>query len=338
MRRRRRSWGSLLALVVLSAASAHPDVALVDGPLTLAPGARHVVPMALHFHRLVATYAVSQDEATEVTLLVRHGDPNRDAGAVPAAEGVLYGTALHGQGRISQLLACCDGIPFADLELELRNDGDAPVTVDVRVWAVHDDFAVVAARAESGALEVPLALFAALGVAAVAIGWRDRRAPRVRRATGLPPTFWGSATLCAAGLLASAALGVAGAARYGGGLVAGMVAVMADVPVPGGPFGSRAALVMGVLLLLWVTAIALWLACVRQGAHRVSPWPGRLGGALALSSLGGGLAMAWTYGLAWTPAVLGVVLGAPIAWVAWVAGRAPGAAPVAATRRAPGLG
>lgn len=323
-RRLASAFGLLLVLAGVATAGAHADVPLVDGTLALAPGASHVVPLALHYHRIVARYAVEPATATGVTLFVRRSDPTRAAGPVPSGGGVLYGKALRGEGRNSQLIACCDGVAYAPMELELRNDGDAPVTLDVRAWAVHDEFAVLVARAEPGALEAPLALFAGLGVAAAALVRRERRRlVRSRHAhAGLPATFWGSAGLAATGVLVVAALGVAGALRYGGGPVDGLIAIMADVPVPGGPFGSRAALLLGVLLLAWVAAVALWLACLHQGAHRASPWPARLGVALAFVSLGGGLALVWTYGLAWSPVLLGTVLAAPLAWAARVAARA----------------
>jgi hypothetical protein len=52
-------------------AAAHPDAAVVDAPLSLAPGETRAFPMSVHYHRLVATYRVAG--AGSVTLEVRPG-------------------------------------------------------------------------------------------------------------------------------------------------------------------------------------------------------------------------------------------------------------------------
>lgn len=320
--RRRLGWTAFAlaaALFVVPPALAHPDVMLHDGPLRLAPGEVVVRPMALHFHRLVARWAVHGPAAEGLWLLVV---PAETAGASASApEDTWFAAPLVGHGRLSHLIDCCMDVAYRHLLLVLRNDGEATVTLDLRAWAMHDEFAVVSARAEQGAVEVPLALFALLGAASLAAVARDRR--RLDRAVA--PRGWAltaSANLFVTALATAAALGFAGASRYGGGPVDGMIAVLADVPLPGGPFGSRAALLLGVLLLAWLAAIGAWVLAVGQGAHRRSRWALPLGAALAVASLAGGLAMSWTYAGSVVPAALAVALATPVAMSAWLLQRA----------------
>jgi hypothetical protein len=165
-------------------------------------------------------------------------------------------------------------------------------------------------------LEVPGALFLGLGVAALVVGGRTRRrtlaAPGSAggsEARGARAMGW-SAALFVAALLGALTLGTAGAVRYGAGLVTGMVAIMADLPVPGGPFGSRAAMVMGILLLTWIGAVALWIVAVRGARPRGSV---ALGAALCVVHLAGGVALGGTYGLWTVPLGLAIALVAPLA-------------------------
>jgi len=316
-RRSRAGWTAFAlaaALLVVPPALAHPDVMLHDGPLRLAPGEVVVRPMALHFHRLVARWAVHGPATEGLWLLVV---PAETVGASASApEDAWFAAPLFGDGRLSQLIDCCMDVSYRHLLLVLRNDGDVTVALDLRAWAMHDEFAVVSARAEQGAVEVPLALFALLGFASLAAAARDRR----RLDGAVVPRGWAltaSAGLFAAALATAAALGFAGAVRYGGGPVDGMIAVLADVPLPGGPFGSRAALLLGVLLLAWLAAIGAWVLAVGQGAHRRSRWALPLGTVLAFVSLAGGIAMSWTYGGSVVPAALGLVLATPVAVSAW---------------------
>ena len=315
------------ALLVLLPASpwarAHPDAMLFDGTLRLEPGEAVTRPMALHFHRLVASWTVDEwatdDPAADGLWLLVVPAEAAGAARLPHAEA-WFAARLAGEGRLSHLIDCCLGIDYRHLLWVVRNDGDAPVGLDLRSWALHDEFAVVAARAEAGALEVPLALFAGLGVAALLVALRERR-----RAAGSRPR--GSATganalrlaalLLAASVAAAALLGGTGALRYGSGPVDGMIAVLADLAVPGGPFGSRAAFLLAWLLLAWVAAIAAWIVAVDQGAHLRSRWALPLGAALAAVSLAGGVAMAVTYDGSLVPAALGLVLGAPLAVTVW---------------------
>lgn len=302
--------GGLLACQLAALpAGAHPDAGLFDETLRLAPGEAVVRPMALHFHRIVASWTPDGRDADDLWLLVV---PAEAPGATAwAREDAWFAARLAGPGRLSHLVDCCLDVPYRHLLLVVRNDGDTPATVALRAWAVHDEFAVVAARAEPGALEVPLGLFAALGVAALAVAGRDRRrfgAPRSPRGRALA---W-SASLFAAALVTAALLGFVGAGRYGGGPVDGMIAVLADLPLPAGPFGSRAAFLLGLLLLAWSAAVGAWVVAIAQGAHRHVAQALPLGVALAVVTAAGGVAMGWTYGGSPVPGLLGVALAGPL--------------------------
>ncbi len=298
-----------------STAFGHPDERVVEATLRLGPGEVASFPMSVHFHRLVATYRVHEPSESQVRLLVMPAaaiDVDERTGPSPD-----IAIELAGEGALHHLIDCCLDIGYADYHLAVRNDGDAPALLDLRAWLVHDEFAVVVQRAEPGALEVPLALFLALGVTATMVSARGRRrwegvaADAGARSPGALPLAWSAGVFVWACALA-AGLAVAGAARYGTGPIDGLIAIMADVPVPGGPFGSRAATVMGVLMLAWVASIALWIRAVYVGAHVWSPWTARVGLALAVVSLAAGAAMAWTYGSWPLPIGLALVLAAPL--------------------------
>jgi hypothetical protein len=299
--------GRVLAVACLFAAAAlawaHPDAMLVDGRLTIEPGAAATFPASVHFHRLVARYDVVAPAAASLQLEL-----------VPFAEGssrVLV-APLEGSGRLHHLIDCCLEADFSGYDLVVRNDGPAPATLDLRAWVVHDEFAVVALGAEPGALEVPLALFLGLGVAAVVVAGRRRlqgRGGTGRQRGGRRALLW-SQGLFAAAVFVAVALAFAGMVRTGAGPVGGMVAIMADLPVPGGPFGSRMASVMGVLLLAWVGAVVAWVVAVARGARSVPVTA--LGLALATVHLGGGVALGMTYGAYAVPIGLGIALALPL--------------------------
>ena len=115
-----------------------------------------------------------------------------------------------------------------------------------------------------------------------------------------------------AAVAVAATLSAAGAIRYGAGPVDGLIAIMADLPVPGGPFGSRGATVMGLLLLAWVASIALWIRAAGLAGSERRPRLVVLGAALAVVSLATGLAMGWTYDRWSVPVGLGLVLALPL--------------------------
>ena len=336
---RRWPWAVRLAAAVFvllpasSWARAHPDARLFDGTLSLDPGEAVTRPMALHFHRLVASWTVDDRATDDLAGDDRAGDDRAADGlwllVVPAeAPGAAriapaeawFAAPLAGEGRLSHLIDCCLGIDYRHFLWVVRNDGDAPAGLRLRAWALHDEFAVVAARAESGALEVPLVLFAGLGAAALFVASRERRraaASRPRGSATATNALRLAALLLAMSVAAASLLGSAGGLRYGGGPVDGMIAVLADLAVPGGPFGSRAAFLLAWLLLAHMAAIAAWIVAVDRGAHLRSRWAPPLGAVLAAVSLGGGVAMAVTYDNSLVPAALGLVLGAPLAVTVW---------------------
>ena len=307
----------VVTVVVLGDALAHPDERVIDATLTLAPGEVVTVPVSLHFHRLVTTYRVHEGMAPGITLrlVADPGAPEgrkAHTGAAPAVEA-----ALLGEGVFHELVPCCLGAAYSDYRLDVSNDGAAPLTLDLRVWLVHDDFAVVAWRAEAGALEVPFALFLLLGVASTVTSTRGARrwrpgavAPAVGPRGGVLLAW--SVGLFVWACAVAVGLAAVGTARYGGGPVDAMIAVLADVHVPGGAFGSRAALVMGVLLLAWVGSIATWTGAVRRGAHARFAATTHIARAIALVSLIGGAAMAWTYASWSTPLGLALVIAVPL--------------------------
>jgi hypothetical protein len=299
--------GALIAL--LPFAAAHPDAAVIDGSLLLAPGDVRAYPMAVHFHRLVATYRVDGPGSVELQVV---------AGADASTGGVAYEASLADRGRLHHLIECCDAV-FSDYTLVVRNAGAEPVGLDLRAWIVHDEFAVIARAAEAGAVEVPGGLFLGLGIGAVLAGAAVRRrrsriggteAPH--EAAGAHAYRW-SVRLFLSAVVAALVLGTAGALRYGTGFVTGMMAIMADVPVPGGPFGSRAAFLIGVLLLVWIVAVWLWIVAARRGRDSDSGRVAVLGVALAVVHSAGGVAVASAYGAWLVPVGLGVVLAAPLA-------------------------
>lgn len=327
-RLRAASWtatllAALVAATVLPTARAHADVPVVDATVDLEPGEALTLPMALHFHRLVTRYDVRGGAGGSLRLTVVPGVG--EAGDADPAAGPAIDEELRGRGRWARLIPCCRDVAYHPFTLRLSNDGAAAVTADLRAFAVHDDFAVVAQRAEVGAAGVPAVLFLGVGIAAVGAGRRARReAGRPVRAGAVAPVRASAALFLLAGAAATT-LAFAGALGYASGLASGMVAILADLPVPGGPFGSRAAFVMGLLLLAWLASAFLWIVGVARGAHRRSPWVARLGWALTCASLTGGAVMALGYDRSWVPPALAALLAVPLAALSIEATLGPGA-------------
>ena len=344
--RRRRPRHTILVTILIALAvgtgtgSAHEDLRIVDETIELGPGEVARFPTAIHYHRIVGRYAVL-DGTSDVSLSLASVPTGADAGplaiASPGAserpadersggfEVVLAGT-LASSGTLNELIRCCDQSVWTEAQLVVRNDGDHAATIDLRAWAMHDDFAVIVDRAEPGAVTAPLALFLALGVAAVVVAWREGRRAEPAASTGhTPPSLRWSTGLFLGALTIAAALGLAGTLRYGAGPVDGTIAILADLPVPGGPFGARGATVMGLLMLAWMSAIGFWIRALHVGAQRRSARPRRLGLALGAVSVAGGVALGWTYGSFGAPLILGLVLGVPLVTVSLLLGR-PGLA------------
>ncbi len=311
-----------------SVAFGHEDLRIVDATVTVEPGAAVTYPTAVHYHRIVGRYALVDPDADagapDVSIGLAVAPPagnTADTGSVdPSRTGGFEATlvaTLAPRGTFDALIRCCDGRDWTPAELLVRNDGDRPATLRLRAWAVHDEFAVVVDRAESGAMEVPLTLFSAFGGLALVVAARERRRGRTPGDPAtLPTSVRVGVGLLVASFALAVALGAAGAVRYGAGPIAGMVAILADLPVPGGPFGSRAATLMGVLMLAWLAAIGAWIRTLHLGAHRNSPWPRRLGGTLGGASLGVGVAIGWTYGSFGVPMALALPLAAPLLGIA----------------------
>ena len=320
----------VVLVIALAAAfgtgAAHEDLRIVDQRIELAPGETATFPTALHYHRIVGRYALV-GAAPDVSISLVATPSERSASDASSANGddgidrVLLDRAPS-SGTLNELVRCCVGHAWTEAELVVRNHGPSTATIDLRAWAMHDDFAVVVDRAESGAVSVPLVLFLGLGGAAGGVAWRDRRKDAAsRRTRAIPASLRWSVGLFVACLLTAATLGGAGMLRYGAGPVDGMVAILADVPVPGGPFGARDAMVMGVLMISWMAAIGFWVRILHLDAPRLSPWPMRIGLALGLVSLAGGVTMGWTYGSHAVTVVLGLSLAVPLVVVALVLGR-----------------
>jgi hypothetical protein len=261
--------------------------------------------MSLHYHRLVARYDASGGP------IVLEVVPGGAGEASPVVRRELVGS-----GRLHALVACCLDAGYSPYWLVLRNEGSGTVQLQLRAWLVHDEYAVVAEAAEPGAVEVPGGLFALLGswaLLAVARrrgltsggGRHARAAASFRRAM--------RASLLAASIasLVALALGVAGAVRYGTDPIVGMMAIMADLPVPGGLFGSRAAFLLALVMLTWSGAFVLWIVAAARAETRAERRRlALLGIALAGTHLAGSLAMTLAYG-AVVPVALGLVLALP---------------------------
>jgi hypothetical protein len=306
----------LLALAVTllaGSATAHPDLPLLNERVRLEPEGSLVVRTALHYHRLVARYHMAEPSDGVVALRVVRGDDVSSASATPFEPDpadVLLDEALTGSGVVNRLVPCCLDVAWQSVVVELRNDGTVPVTLDLRLWAVHDEFAVVSLRAEDGAATIPLALFGLLGGAGLVAGRR--------REGGQGPASrpWGriASTLFVTAGVAALALAVTGMARYGGGPSDGLVAIVADLPVPGSVFGSRAATVMSVLMVAWLGAIGAWFAAARHHESGDGPGLAVLGAALATVTLASAAVMSVSYGGSWVPVAQGLVLAVPVAW------------------------
>ena len=323
--RRHVWWFGVIA--ALSFAWSHPDIRVADETFRLEPGDARAFPMAVHYHRLVGTLDIGGGSPDDVRVLVVDEAVWRAEGDDVPVSQAEFAAMEHETGVLNHLLRCCDA-GYSDYRLIVRNEGMNAMQVDLRAWAVHDDFAVVVDRAETGAFGVPATLFSVLSISALAVVARRRRSngvalhesseierpPRRSGTADASDALTWSAAIAGIAVVLAVALGLTGALRYATDPVTGMMSVLADVPVPGGPFGSRAAMVMGVLLLAWCIAIGTWIraaATARRGPVRA------VGVALGAISLAGGLAMGIAYGSLLVPGVLGLILGVPLMVAAW---------------------
>jgi hypothetical protein len=251
----------LAAAALGSAASpvaAHGDVLLVRGSLTLAPGEVAAYHGSVHYHRLVAR--VVADAPVRVRL------HDFVTGELVFEAGPSLRLA------VNELIACCDDATWTPYTLVIENVGDRAVSARVRAVLVHDDLAVMVHGAESGTREGAVVITAAW----IVLLWWGRRRPR--RTSALRRAGWASAVLAAGVVLA----GAYGWLTYGRSGAAGLLAGLSHVPVlPWNPLVSRVSLFLGVGIVGWLVAGALWA--------RSRPAPGSPAWALVGVGLGAGV-------------------------------------------------
>jgi hypothetical protein len=287
-----------------SPAAAHGDELLVRGSLTLAPGEVATYHGSVHYHRLVAR--VVADGPVRVRL------HDFVTGEVALEVGPTLRLA------VNELIACCDDATWTPYTLVIENVGDRPVTLRARAVLVHDDLAVMVHGAESGTREGAVLITAAW----IVLLWWGRRRPR--RASALRRAGWASAVLAAGVVIA----GTYGWLAYGRSGAAGLLAGLSHVPVlPWNPLVSRVSLFLGVAIVGWLLAGALWA--------RSRPAPGSQAWAGVGVGLGAGVlavagAVVVEYGVLSLP--LGMAAGMVIPLALVVATGAGSAVPVATDR------
>jgi hypothetical protein len=282
-----------------SPAAAHGDELLVRGSLTLAPGEVAAYHGNVHYHRLVARVVADGPVRVRLNDFV--------TGEVALEMGPASRLA------VNELIACCDDAAWTPYTLVIENVGDRPVALRARAVLVHDDLAVMVHGAESGTREGALVITAAW----IALLWWGRR--RTSRASALRRAGWASAVLAASVVLA----GAYGWLAYGRAGAAGLVAGLSHVPVlPWNPLVSRVSLMLGVGIVGWLVAGALWA--------RARPAPGSLAWAGVAVGLGAGVlgvagAVVVEYGVLSLP--LGMAAGMVIPLAILGAGRPQGGRP-----------
>jgi hypothetical protein len=287
-----------------SAAAAHGDGLLVRGSLTLAPGEVAAYHGSVHYHRLVAR--VVADGPVRIRL------HDFVTGEVVLEVGPTLRLA------VNELIACCDDATWTPYTLEIENVGDRPVALRARAVLVHDDLAVMVHGAESGTREGAVFITAAW---IVLLWWGRRRPGRAfsPRRAGLT-----SAVLAAGAVMA----GAYGWLAYGRSGAAGLVAGLSHVPVlPWNPLVSRVSLCLGVAIVGWLLAGALW---ARSRPAPGSPaWTG-VGVGLGAGVLGLAGAVVVEYGVLSLPLGMAVGMVMPLALVLATGGGVAG--PVAVDR------
>jgi hypothetical protein len=196
--------------------------------------------------------------------------------------------------------------------LVVENVGDRPVAVRVRAVLVHDDLAVMVHGAESGTREGAVVITAAW----IVLLWWGRRRPR--RASALRRAGWASAVLAAGVVIA----GAYGWLAYGRSGPAGLLAGLSHVPVlPWNPLVSRVSLFLGVAIVGWLVAGALW---ARSRPAPGSPaWAG-VGVGLGAGVLGVAGAVVVEYGVLSLPLGMAAGMVIPLAMVLATGGSSAG--------------
>jgi hypothetical protein len=272
-----------------SPAAAHGDVPLVRGSLTLAPGEVAAYHGSVHYHRLVAR--VVADGPVRVRL------QDFVTGEVVLEAGPTLRLA------VNELIACCDDATWTPYTLVIENVGDRPVALRARAVLVHDDLAVMVHGAEPGTREGAAVITAAW----IVLLWWGRRRPGP--ASALRRAGRASAVLAAGVVIA----GASGWLAYGRPGAAGLVAGLSHVPVlPWNPLVSRVSLFLGVAIVGWLVAGALW---ARSRPAPGSPAWTAVGVGLGAGVLGVAGAVVLEYGVLSLPLGMAAGMVIPLALV-----------------------
>lgn len=242
-------------------ALAHEDLTAAAHVYDVAAGESVSIPVELHYHRLAGQVRVLGDADATVALRV-HGPPGEPV------RDIARGNAF----RVNTVIDCCLDAPWSAHVLEIQNLGERPVRVEADLTLIHGNLAVLAVDAEPGAVVSALVIFGSVTGAAAFVLYR--RGPQ--RTGGAFP--WAVASTLVYGLLwvATGAAGLVGTSRFGGGIVAGLLSLPADMPRLGGEFVNTQALMIMGMMMTWGLALLLWAAAARR-ALADRPHVGRLG-------------------------------------------------------------
>ena len=298
-----RSWG-LASIVLLAAlvapatmAAAHENKVVGAGPVVVPAGGALRFPVEVHYHRIVGTVEAADGNAR--LALRADGPGGRTLLAEPAATL-----------RVNALVACCEGVGWAEHTIVLDNPGTRPVPASVRLVALHDGLVVSALDVESGAA-LSILIFAGapplLALRTLRKGRLDEPArPWVLRSGFLLVSLWGLA----------AAITVPPLVRYGGGLASAVTASAADLPWTTNPIVTTADLLVLALVATWITTLVLWAKAARRNGSRSAVRA--LGLALGAGAILAGVSWAIDSPSAVVPLASGALAAAlPLGWTAW---------------------
>ena len=235
--------------LVPSSVAAHENRPVYRGTLEMGPGEGVSLGAELHYHRLVGRVRVVGEGGGEVRLdLIGEDGRTIERLAGPGAELVL-----------NRLVRCCKGAAWSLFTVRIENPGPAPIRVEVDLVLLHDGVAVLTDDAEPGAAATALFWFFLFSGVFGLFLWR-------RTPGGVRSTSW--ARRAALGHLAmwagAGTVGVAGMLRYGGGPVAGNIALAADLPWIPGPILTTQDLLLGAYMGLWAFSVGAWSRAARS--------------------------------------------------------------------------
>jgi hypothetical protein len=258
--------GLMLGLIVsVGGAAAHENKQVGEGSQDLAPGEALVLPVEIHYHRLVGEIKAGQ--GAEVVVKV---GPEGQEPSVVAGPG--------GDFLVDALVTCCKDVVWSPYEVHIVNQGSQSVHVEYRLVFLHDGFAVIAEDAEPGALLTTLLPFVGVSGWLGYLLWRKGpKAGPVRKAA-----WWAGGAHGAMWLIGGGA-GIYGMMRYGTGPVSGAIAAAADMPWIQNEILTTQDLVLGSGIVLWVVSVAAWTAAARRAG--TDPTIGWLGVALGAGSV-----------------------------------------------------